>query len=972
MSFAQVDPDIDWKVMELPHFDLIYDAKHQDLANLYADRLEDNLQFLKEYFDIFPTRVAVVLNDRTDLTNGYATPLPYQLIVLFPVLPGPQETIGDYGDWARELTMHEYTHSLSFQPRRGFVKALYYTFGNWVTPNILLPRWWLEGVAVDMETRTSAKGRLRSPYQDGAIRAYVLEDRLKYLRLAEINETSIHTWPQGGRPYLFGSLMWSELIARYGKEQIRELHRRYGGRMPYFINAPLEEETGGGYQSLFNDMRESVYEKAQSQLQVLKRQNFSQGSTLKVKNGIENFFPVISPDGLKMIFLSKGDANKRSVRILARPSLDVPFDGSQELAEIDQRFGESLRELNPTPRQLDGGIDESDHDDAPPGGTIQRIAWFPDSTKFVFDKSDTLNRYHEVSDLHFFDLTTMKVKRLTRNERAREASVSPDGKQLVFVKLGAGTTQLALYDLEKESSEIIYSPALQTRISFPVFISSDEILFSERFNGREVLKKFSFSKKTTEEVLNQYPDARYSTVTKNGLMFSSTLNGVANVYLASFDLKSARPITHTGTFISTASFDSARQEIYVSELTTQGFQIRSFPFAKEMASPLPQVQPLFADRYPSQNREVPSIAKPEPQDYSAWPWILPRYWFPDFYFSNRGSQIGGTTGGSDPLGKHVYNLGIAYETEPQETSSQFTYINNQTEATISLNAFDYRTGVINTPIRFRQQFYALDAVWEIPQIASDFYAGFGYSWIGRDYSDLNYSFSGRSFKNAETESSGPSLIANYSNITMSGAQISPEQGFQVAFRATDYLQRGTLTEEFRKYQLSYLQFFSKWLPRHHVLMLRTQGQYIDRDVSLAYMDFSMPYAPFANSISPYYLMRGYDNGQFLGKSVANYTAEYRFPIAYVYSGNGTIPFFLKRIHGALIADGLTVDGYSYYEPTETYEAVDKWKSFWTTGAELKFDVTLGYHIPMTLYFGWYSPHDSRYTSGQYFTFGLQL
>lgn len=966
---AQVDPQINWKMMRLPHFDLVYDAKHQELANLYADRLEDNISFLSTYFEFIPERTVVVIDDRTDLTNGYATPIPYRTIVLYPVLPGPQETISEFGDWARELAMHEYVHILSFEPRRGIVKGLYHVFGNVVTPNLLMPRWWLEGIAVDLETRTSEKGRLRSTYQDGSIRAYEQSGELKKVKLAEINETSIHTWPQGGRPYLFGSLMWSELIARHGQQMIRDLHNRYGGRMPYFLEGPVYDYTGAGYSYLLEQVKTDLTERVQTQIKTLGQAPLSAGITLKVKNGVENFHPVISPDGLKMIFLSKDDSNKRSVRILIRPSKSVPFDGTQEIAEIDQRFGESLQELNPDPRRI------QEDEDSPPGGTIQRLAWFPDSKKFVFDKLDTINRYHEVSDLHTFDLSTMKVEQLTKNERAREASVSPNSRQIVFVKLDAGRTHLGLYDLGQKAASLIYTSALQSRISFPLFLSENEVLFSERNQaGQENLKVINLANLQVRTVLSQFPDARFPAVTQKGLLFSSTANGVANIYLASRDLQSAQPLTNTSTYMSSSAMDEALNELYVSELSAQGFQIRSIPGqqSQSLPSPLPAVKPLLADRYPAQKRDVPVISKPEPEDYSVGSYILPHYWLPNLAFYNDGALIGGSTAGADPLAKHAYSLAASYDTKPEDLYFQFLYANNSTIATLMVKALDYETSVPYTGIDFRQQFYQTSAVWELPGISSDLYAGLAYSWIGRDYSNARYTSAGRDFQNAETESHGPSLLASYSNLTMSGAQITPEKGTVMNFAATEYLQGSGMREDFRQYQLSIQQFYSKWLPRHHAVMVRAQGQYIDREVSLANEAFTVAYSPFANNLAPVYIMRGYMNGQFLGKSLANYTLEYRFPIFYLYHGAGTAPLFIKRLHGALVADGISVDGYSYHRESGLYERVDTWKSFWSTGAELKFDLTIGYHFPVTFYLGVYTPHDSRYNEGQRFALGLQL
>jgi len=970
LASAQVDPSIDWKIMRLPHFDLVYDAKHQELANLYADRLEDNLSFLANYFELFPERTVVVIDDRTDLTNGYATAIPYRTIVLYPVLPGVQDTISDFGDWGRELVMHEFTHILSFEPRRGVVKGLYYIFGNVVTPNLLLPRWWLEGIAVDMETRNSDKGRLRSPYQDGAVRAYVSEKKLDEISLAEINETSIHTWPQGARPYLFGSLMWSDMIAKHGQGLIKELHRRYGGRMPYFLDAPIQDETAKSYQAHFNGLKQELTQRAQTQITQLQKAPSPIGTTLQVKNGIENFYPVISPDGLKMTFLSKDDANKRSVHILRRPSLEVPFDGSQELAEIDQRFGENLQELNPNPRKMQmGGIDENESgEDSPPGGTIQRLAWFPDSKRFIFDKLDIINTYHEASDLQIFDLSTMKVDRLTKNLRAREASVSPDGKSVAFVKLGASTTELGLLDIASKQFQVLYASPLQGRISTPIFLNANEIIFSERYQSRETLKKISLTTKKTQEILPDYPDARYPILTAKGLQFTSTRNGVANVYVADANLKTAKPLTNSMTLISSSSMDEARQDLYFSELTADGFQIRQVSLAKSPKLPpeLPKVGPMLADRYPEVHRDVPVREKPTPEDYTIWPYILPHYWLPDFYFYSGGAQLGGSINGSDPLAKHTYTIAASYDTEPKDLSANFLYVNNTTSTSFVVRGLDYRTSVPNTALRFRQQSYEVDALWNLPAVSTDLNAGVGYSWLGRDYE--------RTLRPTNTEASGPSLIANYSNINMTGAQISPEVGYSTRFSATAYSGNSAIeTESFNMYQLSAQKYFNKWLPRHHAIMVRAQGQYIDRkDISAANDAFTVPYTPFLNNLSPFYIMRGYLPAQFLGRSLANYSFEYRFPIVYNYAGSGTTPIFLKRMHAALIADGITVDGFSYNKTTGYYEAVDSWHGFWSTGAELKFDLTVGYHFPLTFYLGFYSPTDSHYTDGNRFTMGVQL
>ena len=131
-------------ILKSAHFDIVVNARQQDLGQFYAFKLEEAYDFLNPLFTDKPERTVVIINDKTDVTNGYATGIPYPHIMAYPVLAGPSESLGESGDWALELLSHEYTHILTFEPATGFMKYLRFVFGTIVSPNILLPRWWKE------------------------------------------------------------------------------------------------------------------------------------------------------------------------------------------------------------------------------------------------------------------------------------------------------------------------------------------------------------------------------------------------------------------------------------------------------------------------------------------------------------------------------------------------------------------------------------------------------------------------------------------------------------------------------------------------------------------------------------------------------------------------------------------------------------------------------------------------------------
>ncbi len=953
--FAQTDPSIDWKVLNLPHFRLIYDAKHQELAKIYAKHLESNYPVLHHYFEQMPESTTVVLNDRTDLTNGYATPIPYPHIVLFPVLPGPQETISEYGDWERELVMHEYTHILSFQPRRGLVKALYYTFGSIITPNMLLPRWYLEGIAVDMETRNSDHGRLRSTYQDASLRAYVFDKNLQHMELGQINETDLASWPYGARPYLFGSLMWSEMIARYGESTIEELHHLYGGRFPFFIETPMRETTGSSYQGLFNQTLQSIENRAHTQINQLEKTPLLSGTDIKIKNAIEIFSAHLSPDGLKMAVITKEDDNKRYIRILQRPSTNVAFAGSQLLPKIRLRID---------------GI---------------KVSWLENSQQIIYERVLDLNRFHEVSEFLIYDLTKKHIQQASENIRGREANLN--GNNIVFVKIAAGKTDLALSQLTANNGEfkittpqILISPPLGTRVSAPLFLNSKEIIFSYKDNQGEGLRIYNLENKSVRNVFTDFSNAKMPSIANNQIVFASTKNGTYNLYAAPLSAintenVSAKPISHTATTVAQTDWDSYQQEYYTSELTSSGWMLRRFSDKQIRTLPpqLPIIRPMLADRYGDKaaNTKTSSVDSEKIvnesaiSEYSAAPYLLPHYWLPNISFYNGGSILGGSTAGSDPVGHHSYALAGAYDSGPREFDYQFSYLNNQTSAMLALQALDIHAAITNTYIKFRQQNYLATATWQLSAINTDLYAGLGYHSLLRDFSNAVPS---------QTEAQGPRVLVAYQDISKSGDQISPETGGAYSLAASHFAGGSgeKLKDPYQQYELSTQTYLSgAFLPKHHVFSIRAQGQMIQQKVSLADGAITSPYQLFNNLPTPYMVMRGYLPGQFLGKSMINTNLEYRFPLWRLEKGSGTSPVFLRRIHGALIADGVALDGYAYDRKLDQYERLANNQSFWSAGAELKIDTTVGFVLPLTFYAGYYLPL-SKFKEAQQWAIGIQL
>ena len=208
-AHGSTDPSTKWMTLKTAHFDLIYDSAQYKQALRFAEYAETAFTDLVPIFKEYPKKTVIWLNNTTDISNGMATAFPYPAITILPVTPTSAQSVGEYGHWGQELLTHEYTHILQFEPQHGLMGMLRWIFGSIVVPNGVLPRWWLEGMAVETESQLSNGGRLRSIQQQAVLRALASDHRLEAEDISRINEVVIPDWMGGGRPYLYGSLMWN-------------------------------------------------------------------------------------------------------------------------------------------------------------------------------------------------------------------------------------------------------------------------------------------------------------------------------------------------------------------------------------------------------------------------------------------------------------------------------------------------------------------------------------------------------------------------------------------------------------------------------------------------------------------------------------------------------------------------------------------------------------------------------------------
>ena len=254
------DRRVRWLTLQTEHFDISYPEPTGAVARRAAFIAERAHQRLSEVLGHDPEgRTQIVLNDQTDSANGSATSLPYNQMELFVTAPEDLTPLGDYDDWLSVLITHEHTHVLHLDTIHGWPALVNAVLGKVYAPNLIQPRWFIEGLATHMESAETAGGRIRSTMFEMYMRMDVLEDRV--LRIDQLS-SSVDRWPRGTSWYLYGGRFVDWIAREYGREALTAMSHEYGRRLiPYGVNRTARRVTGRTFIELYDDWQRDMRER---------------------------------------------------------------------------------------------------------------------------------------------------------------------------------------------------------------------------------------------------------------------------------------------------------------------------------------------------------------------------------------------------------------------------------------------------------------------------------------------------------------------------------------------------------------------------------------------------------------------------------------------------------------------------------------------------------------------------------------
>jgi hypothetical protein len=918
------DPLYRFRALPTEHFTIYFHQGEDALADRLARIAEETWQSLDRSLGRPPSRrTHVILVDQTDLANGWATPLPRDTIAIFAAWPAGSESLATE-DWLRLAFTHEFTHILHLDRSEGWARVLRGVFGRTplAFPNLLLPTWQVEGLAVYEESIVTGQGRMHA----GDFRA-IVDEAVRAgqpLSLDRVNG-GLTRWPGGEAAYAYGLRFHAFLADRYGADTLRELADQTARSVPFFGSRAFKGVYGKSLGALWGDFEASL----------------AAGAT-----------PATPPEGTR---LTHHDYTVLGPRF--GPACGTcPTDIYYTVRNADELPGlYRLRLIGGTPV-------------APERVTTR----FLGSTtgigrqRLYFDQQEYRRNAGLYSDLYSLDLATGRARRLTYDARVVDPDLSPDEQTIVAVRLRAGQRDLVTIRLQSPDAATSISTLasdVETQFNAPRWSPDGRHVVAER-QLRGELPRIVIVDIATGAVreLAGAAGTRWATPTwrpdGQAVVAAAALgDGPFNLYEIDVTSGRTRALTHSTGGATWPEISPDGQSIVYVGYTSTGFDLYQMPYAATSQEAL-GVETAESARVDPASRIV---SAPSPRIASAFPYsplatLRPTWWFPTITSSGSQTGIGATTAGADVLGYHAYQLSatkwiprgdIASSGVPAiDWNASYVYARWPAAlvATASRETTFFRREGAGVSESARQETQVqLGVALPIVHVRSTQVATASLSrgqarvFMGRRSRALDSAAARFAFAHSSAHTFGNSISAER-GLTAGATMELVRQSLGAAADAT------TVTADLRAY--------APGLARHHVIALRVAGGRTVGD-SLLGRTFrlggagpdSSPVDFDTRSIS---LLRGFGTDAFAGTHVALMNADYRFPLWRIERGVGTWPIFVHTIHAAAFTDV----GHVW---TTAFDASDLEHAF---GGEISANLVIGYSAPVTIAFGAAKGHDN--------------
>lgn len=676
-----------WLSKRSENFEIFYQPKLATMAQRSLLLAEDVHNELVPFFTSpagkvtlpsEPTRMVLV--DEFDLSNGWATPIPFAQMRLYSSPPQDVNSLESSDDWLHGLIRHEYVHVLHTEMARGSVKISRNVFGRTPLlpfivpvspfPHALTPSMLLEGLAVYLETNKDAGyGRLQSSFYSMLMRTEVASGELQ--SLGEVVVTGRH-FPTN-RAYLYGAFFVEYLVEEYGENAVRNYLQLYSGQIIAFFmqQSSARRIFRKNFYQLWSDYQQYLIARFTPEIQRLQQQQAQQqllqhASEIEILAQNIPVMPVFSYYNQQLLALRNNREDRQALEI-------IPSDPAADIQQL-------------TPEKGIRYIDVADNQTIVAARLLTRASGRVWSDLFIWREN-------------------YGWQQLTFDQRFRKARWL-NNRQVLASRNIAGISELMLLTLDDEyqliSQQLIWrgqdgdvlgdfdvKQTTDTKGSEvkSTNIKSSDIVAAIKRRGQGWNLELSHFELDSSEITLRWQKITDTRAVENSpeflangdIIFSADYHRIFNIYQLTPANGALQQLTYTlsGVFNPQIISNPSGEWLQYARYADDGYQIVQQRPVQTAAGNVADFYGQYNYHYIGPENNADAAAEPGKfynlSSGAFWRSIRPHTWLPVAISNDDQSRLGVITAGTDALGRHRYSVMVNRDSEQKQWNTQLLY-----------------------------------------------------------------------------------------------------------------------------------------------------------------------------------------------------------------------------------------------------------------------------------------------------------
>lgn len=537
LQSGQDPASIKWKQINTANFQLIFPSAFEKEANRLANTLDYLYDHVSKSLNHKPKKISVLLHSQSTISNGMVTWAPKRM----ELYPTPAQDLYAQ-DWLDQLAVHELRHVVQLDKlNQGITKIVSLLFGQQAIGVVsgLLPRWFLEGDAVNTETALTSAGRGRTASFEMEMKAQVSSRNNLYSYEKALRGSYKDYIPD---PYQLGYPMVAWTRKHYGEDVFSNV-LTYTAQHPFVLFPfPLSLKKQIGlpsrklYQATYTDLKQE-WTKQIAQVPAV------------------NYTPWNHP--------KKYYTNYRLPQYINDTTLLVVKSGIDQLTSFVLLYKNGEEKELYTPGNY--SIDKL-------SSANGKFVWSEDIPDLRWD-----NRSFQC--LKIGDIHTGLVKLLTSHTRYFAPSLSPDGSKIAVVEVGTNNDNY-LVILNASTGNVLQriSSPENTFLQLPEWLSETEVVLVATSNHGKSLETYDIRNNSWKTLTaNTFRNITSQAKAGNYILFTGDYTGTDNLYAYNRKDSSTWQVTNAVYGITDATCATNNNTVFFAQYSSRGFDIVSSP-----------------------------------------------------------------------------------------------------------------------------------------------------------------------------------------------------------------------------------------------------------------------------------------------------------------------------------------------------------------------------------------------------------